>query len=523
MNIEFLLQNVTTLITTPRDVAKLRQMILTLAVQGKLVPQEAGEEPVEVLLRKMNIKPLSTATTYPIPLPYNWAWISPSQLGKISGGMTPSKAKTDYWSQGTINWYSSKDIKSDELYESELKISESAYQNTGLKLYPPGCLIFVTRSGILKHTFPVSINRTPATVNQDLKVLHPTISGMERYLQIMFKGLNNFIISDLVKTGMTVQSLMFDEFCTQPFPLPPLAEQRRIVARVDELMAICDTLEAQLQARAHMQARVVQAALARVQADPSPASIATLLDPKIGASPADLRQTILTLAVQGKLVPQEAGDEPVEVLTNYDLSEQYPLPYQWKWTTITHLSPEFQNGASSRGDANGINVIVLRLADIINKRISLKDIRRIPINHKDIEKYKIQVGDILITRVNGSADIVGNFNLINTDVNAIYCDHFIRMRLPQEIVIPQYIALVGETPLIREQIKRLFVSTAGQKTINQSHISSLHIPLPPLAEQRRIVARVDELMALVDRLEAQQTKASALGAQVLDALVGQSS
>ena len=219
---------------------------------------------------------------------------------------------------------------------------------------------------------------------------------------------------------------------------------------------------------------------------------------------AKLRQLILAQAVQGKLVPQESGDEPVNIHNiHFGLEENFTIPNQWRLVTIAHLLPEFQNGASSRGDINGVNIIVLRLADITNKRISTNDVRRIPINQKDIEKYQITIGDILITRVNGSADIVGNFNLIDIDVNAIYCDHFIRMRLSKELVIPQYIALVGETLFVRNQIKSLFISTAGQKTINQSHISSIKIPLPSLAEQRRIVARVDELMALCDQLEAQ--------------------
>jgi type I restriction enzyme S subunit len=172
-------------------------------------------------------------------------WLPLSEIGVLTGGMTPSKAQPDYWN-GDINWFSAKDIKSDELQDSELKITATGVSNTRLNLYPPGCLFMVARSGILKHTFPCAINRNSGTVNQDLKVLHPFIEGMERYLQIMFRGMNDFILTALVKTGTTVQSLKYDQFASQPFPLPPLSEQQRIIAKVDELMALCDQLETQI-------------------------------------------------------------------------------------------------------------------------------------------------------------------------------------------------------------------------------------------------------------------------------------
>jgi type I restriction enzyme S subunit len=238
------------------------------------------------------------------------------------------------------------------------------------------------------------------------------------------------------------------------------------------------------------------------------------------ADVAKLRQLILTLAVQGKLVPQDAADEPVNIeSTLIETSNLFELPYGWEWINIADLHPQFQNGASSRGDVNGKKIIVLRLADITNKRISLQNARILPIEQNDIDKYRIQNGDILITRVNGSADIVGNFNLVDSSVDAIYCDHFIRMRCSNLLILPQYITLIGGTTLVRNQIKNLFISTAGQKTVNQTHISSITIPLPPLAEQRRIVAKVDALMARCDELEALLTERARQQEQVAQAAV----
>ena len=96
---------------------------------------------------------------------------------------------------------------------------------------------------------------------EDLKVLVPFVNGLERYLQIMFRACPDFILSTLVKTGTTVQSLKYEEFEWQPFPIPPLAEQRRIVAKVDELMALCGRLEEQLTSAQTESSRLLEAVL----------------------------------------------------------------------------------------------------------------------------------------------------------------------------------------------------------------------------------------------------------------------
>ena len=258
---------------------------------------------------------------------------------------------------------------------------------------------------------------------------------------------------------------------------------------------------------------------------------------------ARLRELILTLAVQGKLVPQDPADEPASGLLKKIRAEKdrliaegkikrdkalagiseeerpFELPVGWEWVRLSDLLPEFQNGASSRGDAGGTPVTVLRLADIKNRRVSLADTRQIPIADRDIQKYLLAAGDILITRVNGSADIVGQFNLCDSAIDAFNCDHFIRMRVSPKFLKSSYLALLSETALVRQKIKSLFITTAGQKTVNQGHIGSLLLPLPPLAEQFRIVTRVEELMRLCDALEAKGRLEAAQHAQLVSTLL----
>jgi type I restriction enzyme S subunit len=235
-----------------------------------------------------------------------------------------------------------------------------------------------------------------------------------------------------------------------------------------------------------------------------------------------LEQTILQLAVRGLLVPQNPTDEPASMLLQRFRAEKdrliaegkikanlspvsggemaFDLRQGWAWVRLSDLLPEFQNGASSRGDSGGTEVTVLRLADIKNRRISLDATRQIPIAERDIQKYQLRAGDILITRVNGSADIVGQFNLCDRPVDAIYCDHFIRMRVRTDWLNPWFAALLGESDLVRQKIKAMFITTAGQKTVNQGHIGSIVFALPPLAEQARIVSRVEEMRQICTNL-----------------------
>jgi type I restriction enzyme, S subunit len=487
MNIDLLLRHTATLITTPRDVAKLRQMILTLAVQGKLVPQEA-------VWNKYTLKNLTT---------------------KIGSGSTPEGGKNSYVNAGiplirSMNVHTGKFIFDGLAYLSH----EQANKLNNVTTMQHDVLLNITGASIGRVSVIPDI-LVGARVNQHVCIIRPKSDIVPKYLEIVLASPQFQSTIFDIQVGATREALTKSMIESFEIPLPPLAEQRRIVARVDELMAICDTLEAQLQARAHMQARVVQAALARVQADPSPASIATLLDPKIGASPADLRQTILTLAVQGKLVPQESGDEPVPLESH--IQGDYELPFNWKWTTLEQL-----------GDTRPKN----QLDD--NLLVSFVPMALIPdeygrqVKHevrlwKEIKKgyTHFQNNDVVLAKIspcfeNGKAAVMRN---LTNGFGAGSTELFV-FRVISDLITPQYVLITLKSPFFMNIGETKMTGTAGQKRLPHNFFAYHPIPLPPLAEQRRIVARVDELMALVDRLEAQQAQASALGAQVLDALVG---
>lgn len=184
-----------------------------------------------------------------------------------------------------------------------------------------------------------------------------------------------------------------------------------------------------------------------------------------------------------------------------DLSDRsagrFSIPSSWAWVRLADLQPEFQNGLASRGESTGSPTVVLRLADISNGRISLRSTRSLPVTDVSKSKYTATDADILVVRVNGSADLVGQFISCNVP-EIVYCDHFIRMRIRGDLIGQRYLTLLGSSWFVRQQIERLFVSTAGQKTVNQGHIASITLPLPPRAEQERIVAAIEEQFSRLD-------------------------
>lgn len=240
----------------------LRQTILQEAVQGKLTKQDPTDEPATELLKRIRaekdkliqagklkkereLTPV-TKDKMPLELPKGWVWCRLKEFGFIMGGGTPLTTKSQYWN-GKIPWITPKDTKADFLNDSEDKVTIEGVHNSSAKLIPPNSILIVGRSGILKRTLPVSINTIECTVNQDLKVLVPYIQEMATYIRLLLKGHEDFILKKLIKYGMTVHSLKYKEFELHPFPLPPLQEQHRIVAKVHQLQQQLNQLEVQVQ------------------------------------------------------------------------------------------------------------------------------------------------------------------------------------------------------------------------------------------------------------------------------------
>ena len=147
------------------------------------------------------------------------------------------------------------------VYDTEMKVTKKGVAESTANIIPEGSLLIVGRSGILKRKLPVAINKVELTVNQDMKVIIPYIVSMGRFLQLMLFGLEEIILKDFVKFGMTVHSLKYEEFSQMPIPLPPLVEQQRIVQKLEGLMQNCTDLEVNIKQNAAQNEKLLQQVL----------------------------------------------------------------------------------------------------------------------------------------------------------------------------------------------------------------------------------------------------------------------
>lgn len=526
MNAERLLAHYDRVADAPDAIGRLRRFVLDLAVRGKLVEQDPTDEPTTELVKQIAAaqarllkaggvrrqKPSAPIgqEEMPVRVPSRWTWIRLRDVGTLAGGMTPSKNRPEYWG-GEIVWFSPKDIKADFVSDSGLKITKKALSDTRLKLFPPGSLFLVARSGILKRTFPVAINGAPAASNQDLKVLVPFLEGMERYLQLMFGGLTPFILGSLVKTGTTVQSLKYAEFAIQPVPLPPLAEQRRIVAKVDELMALCDRLEETRAARENTRERLTKASLARLTApDTDAATFRGHARFAIHALPAltaradqikRLRQTVLSLAVRGKLVEQDRGLAPVAtLLANRGMriaaSRWFEIPETWAWVSVRGVAESRLGKMLDKSKNTGEPRRYLRNVNVRWFDFDLSDVLEMRFEDAELPKFALRAGDVLICE----GGEPGRAAVWDEREDEIYFQKALHRVRFLDVVDGRYFVKALRASADEGRLAEFFTGTTF-KHFTGTALKAYVFPLPPLAEQHRIVAKVDALMVLCDRLE----------------------
>ncbi len=517
-------------------IKKLRELILELAVRGKLVSQEQSVEKNDSFLNRLNAKSLCSGSQSKLTVPTGWAIFKIKDLvSKLGSGSTPRGGKSAYVESG-IPFLRSQNVWNDGVkLDDVVYISDEVHEKMSkTKVFPGDILLNITGASLGRTTvFPEFLKE--ANVSQHVTIVRMCESELTNWVHLV-------LMSPLIQkeiwdrqVGMAIEGLSKRTFETFEIPIPPLNEQASIVEKVRELMSLCDQLESQTEASIEAHKILVKSLLETLtnakdadELNESWQRISAHFDVLFATEDSidQLKQTILQLAVMGKLVKQDPNDEPaskllerieaekVQLIKDKKIKKQTELkevnesdfpfstPEGWAVVRLGALIPQFQNGVSSRGDKKGKETIVLRLADIKDWRISENDTRRLIINEETIEKYLLKKGDTLIIRVNGSSEIVGRFITVEKVTDAIYCDHFIRMRFPIPCIEPNYLAILGSSRLVRDKISDLFISTAGQKTVNQTHISSLTLSIPPIMEQKRISERVRYLVAICDELKS---------------------
>ena len=252
-----------TIVEAPGGIDRLRELVLQLAVRGRLVPQDPNDEPANKLVVELTVskerllrKKIISKSRYPsgvsielkpFEVPKTWQWFRMSDVGAIVGGGTPKSSEPSFWSDGQdIPWLTPADMRrqsSHYILRGARDITSEGLNRSSAQMLPAGSVLFSSRAPIGY----VGIAANPLSTNQGFKSCVPYIPAMSDYLYVFLKYAGPEI--DKQATGTTFKEVPGKEFALISVPIPPLAEQQRIVAKVNELMELIDRLEQHLSAK----------------------------------------------------------------------------------------------------------------------------------------------------------------------------------------------------------------------------------------------------------------------------------
>jgi type I restriction enzyme S subunit len=539
-------------------IPRLREFVLRLAVDGRLVERRPGEGSGESLRMQLiefkSAHPLEgrsgqskdPGTVGPDSerdLPENWARTTIGEVLWVIRGASPRpKGDPLYFSDARTryHWVKISDIRKHGrdglLMDTDEFLTEAGMRKS--VLLPKGTLVLTNSATI---GVPIVLGIEGCCIHDGYLAFpnFPEALLSQKYFVYLLRTLKEH--AEASARGLAQLNLNTDLVRSFPFGLPPLAEQKRIVAKVDELMALCDRLEAQLQERDTRQGALARAALARFADAPTPANLEFLFHDSFTITPADLRKTILTLAVQGHLVPQDPDDEPADQLVTRIAQQRrakypkvyeavstdegpYELPYSWTWVRLGNISLTSDAGWSPQclpEPRSGTNWGVLKVSAVSWGAFRPDENKALPTGMDARADCEVRSGDFLLSRANTEELVARSVVVDQTPPRLMMSDKIVRFTFPDEIE-KAYINLANLSDPSRGYYARLASGTSSSmKNVGREVMCNLPIALPPLAEQRRIVAKMDQLMALVDQWESQIAAARTSAVHLLSAFVAE--
>lgn len=549
MNAQELLRHFERVADAPEALPRLRQLVLDLAVRGKLLPQQSGDA--------SQANALAAARS------------ELSERAKATGRLrfTPSApiAKAEIGDQLPMGWVAAR-INDTGLYINGLAFKPSDWKASGLPIiriqnlsddsrefnYAQGEFAdeVVVRTGDILVSWSATLDayhwtRETGVLNQHIfRVIQATGLTDSGYLLLLLKRAIRDLSESVHAHGLVMTHINRGPFLNHVVWIPPLAEQRRIVAKVDELMVLCDRLEAARAEREAAHDRLTAASLARLNT-PDPETFSDDARFALDALPAltkrqdqikQLRQTILNLAVRGHLVTQVAGEESAALLLERlvgsnsasrrsyavlgNVAEPYSIPDSWCWATLGQLIVEGpQNGVSPKPSTLPDAPKAITLTATTSGTFNPDHFKRVDLVVPPNSDLWLRDGDLLFQRGN-TREYVGMAAIYTGPPNSfLYPDLMIRVRVSPAVSL-RYVHLVSIAPPARAYMSAN--ATGAQLTmpkINQSTLAALPIPLPPREEQNRIVEKVDALLTLCVELEASLAAAELCRFRALEALI----
>ena len=482
----------------------LRNAVLQAAMQGKLSKQLKDDSSVDQLLidiekQKNSLinkkemkkeKPLSLITDEEIPfdIPPHWEFVRTGDVIDCSSGSTPLKGHPEYYENGTIPWLKTGELNNSYITKCEEKITELAYKKGSFRMNQPGDVLIAMYGATIGK---LGICTFPLTTNQACLGCTPLGGINNRYLFYFFMA-SKSSLTDKAEGGAQ-PNISRIKVRNHPMPLPPIEEQARIVARVDELMAKIDEYEK------------IENELTELQK----------------AFPGNMKDAILQAAMQGKLTEQLSSDTDIRKYYEMVLSEEkivskkekevsftgeepFDIPSNWMWVKLNDLvGKEIRRGKSPKYAKNGTAMAFAQKCN--SKHTGIRLDLALCLDDNSLSRYadhdKMQDLDVVINSTGGGT--LGRIGLYkaeyNTDNKAYYPDSHVTVIRAKKCVSSLYIfrCLQYYSP---------YLETLGEGSTNQTELKpdvlkGLYIPLPPLEEQQRIVDKLDQLLPLCEQLE----------------------
>ena len=515
----------------PEALPRLRQFVLDLAVRGKLVDQDSNDEPAVELLKQIAAekarlmqsgllrkrKPPAPIDSKPFSLPEGWIWTRLREITSDRGQVKPDSEFT-YIDVSSIDSITGTIAKTQKLQAANAPSRARKIVRLGDVIY--SCVRpYLKNVAIIESEFdPLPIASTAFAILNGHGLVNP------HYLWLLLRS--SFMTNQVEKyqRGQAYPAINDSDFSLLPTPLPPLAEQHRIVAKVDELMTLCDQLEEARLNREDRRDQLAKASYARLSKPSSSsetfhahARFAINVLPNMTDSPdqiEQLRQTILELAVRGKLVDQDSNDEPaVELLKQIAAekarlmqsgllrkrkppapidSKPFSLPEGWIWTRLREIT-------SDRGQVkpdSEFTYIDVSSIDSITGTIA-KTQKLQAANAPSRARKIVRLGDVIYSCVR---PYLKNVAIIESEFDPLpIASTAFAILNGHGLVNPHYLWLLLRSSFMTNQVEK-YQRGQAYPAINDSDFSLLPTPLPPLAEQHRIVAKVDELLNTIAQL-----------------------
>jgi type I restriction enzyme S subunit len=549
-------------------VKKLRELILELAVRGKLVTQDANDEPASELLKKIaaekvklvaegkikKSKPLAEITDdeKPFELPVGWEWTTLISITLIN---PRNNVEDDL--QASFVPMTLIGTGFNSLHDQETRLWKEIKQ--GFTHFAEGDVGVAKITPCFENSkacvFSGLTNQVGAGTTE-LHIIRPiNMTLSPRYILAYVKSPQFLLIGESKMTGTAGQKRLPKDFVeSNLFPLPPIAEQHRIVAKVDELMALCDQLENQHNNAAEAHEKLVTHLLGTLTQSQNAEDFNTNWQ-RISehfdtlftteASIDALKQTLLQLAVMGKLVPQDPNDEPASELLKRiqaekakliaegkikknkplaaitDEEKPFDLPEGWEWVRKNEVFA-FLNGYAFKSEwfeSSGIKL--LRNVNVSHGKANWSDPAYISIEQAaNFNEYMLNVDDLVLSLDRPIITTGLKYAIISkADIPCLLLQRIAKVSSFCKVVDSEYLAIWLNSSFFVGNIDP--GRSNGVPHISTTQVANMCFALPPTAEQWRIVAKVDELMVTCDQLKSRLTAANQLQQKIADAMVEQ--